>query len=567
MWFCCILKFVFLVHVWNFGGRFWGRFSDLVLGPFYLALLNSGPAKGPVLGPLGTNLGANFWISYFSFAKKFDATCWKIVLPSGCWSRLANNWLQDCFVAPFCCDCTLEKALRSRSSSVFRAGETHIDLPRCFVWTQTKGEFWSFAIHLTCKTGGAQFKSLSTKSWKSWAATILLSELLVLGIDANKTLVQEASCTWTTESLRKSKRKQQKKLEGKDPDSNVHIFVPIWMIPDSVRHARLLASRDIPPQTKGWVEYKEGWFEIRRTEATAESTLCGMQIHYNDQYVDQFRSDEWKLIERFAQEGLLKQEVWSSRIQWLGVKAKIEIPLSGTGFTVRQNTLRIENLPESWPMDTESAWRERFCKVNFTYCRPRTSQRTFSRAMITPRPFDGRQCSTSSGPKGVLIMQIYGKMILSPNSQLEPGLRSRMSSSIASSYLLLGKPDIKCRSATLWTCYTEKETWVLQPRNSDYYTSGVIKLQKWGNRLLDWCMNYANPLAEQTATRLWLRQYVDDMQLMIHHTIAAAMQLGIRPLPDRVDPATLDGPSSVIAQALLREIPELDPRWRHDPLA
>ena len=42
--------------------------------------------------------------------------------------------------------------------------------------------------------------------------------------------------------------------------SNVHIFVPIWMIPDPVRHVRLLASQDIQPKTKGWVEYKEGWW-------------------------------------------------------------------------------------------------------------------------------------------------------------------------------------------------------------------------------------------------------------------------------------------------------------------
>ena len=48
-----------------------------------------------------------------------------------------------------------------------------------------------------------------------------------------------------------------------------------------------------------------------------------------------------------------------------------------------------------------------------------------------------------------------------------------------------------------------------------------------------------------------LQQYVDDVQRMIDHTIAAAMQLGIRPLTHRVDPATLEGPSAVIAQALL----------------
>ena len=54
----------------------------------------------------------------------------------------------------------------------------------------------------------------------------------------------------------------------------------------------------------GWVEYKEGWFEIRRSEATAESTLCGMQIHYGDQRIDPFPTDEWKLIERPQTRGM-----------------------------------------------------------------------------------------------------------------------------------------------------------------------------------------------------------------------------------------------------------------------
>ena len=40
------------------------------------------------------------------------------------------------------------------------------------------------------------------------------------------------------------------------------------MIPEPVRHVRLPASRDVQPKTKGWVDYKEGWFEIKRTEAT-----------------------------------------------------------------------------------------------------------------------------------------------------------------------------------------------------------------------------------------------------------------------------------------------------------
>ena len=47
-------------------------------------------------------------------------------------------------------------------------------------------------------------------------------------------------------------------------------------------------------------------------------------------------------------EVLFAGETVRQRLQWLGVKAKIEIPLSGTGFNVnvRQNTLRIEHLPE-----------------------------------------------------------------------------------------------------------------------------------------------------------------------------------------------------------------------------
>ena len=57
------------------------------------------------------------------------------------------------------------------------------------------------------------------------------------------------------------------------------------------------------------------------------------------------------------------------------------------------------------------------------------------------------------------------------------------------------------------------------------------------------------------------------MQLMVHHTIAAAMQLGIHPVTHNVDPDTRTGPAKTIAQALLREAPDLDPSWMHDPLA
>ena len=92
-------------------------------------------------------------------------------------------------------------------------------------------------------------------------------------------------------------------------------------------------------------------------------------------------------------------------------------------------------------MDIESAWRERYCKVDFTFrtlwitCRQNALQRTSSRGMITPRPFDGRRCSMSTGPEGVLIMLICGGELLSPNSQADPGVKSQMSSWIVSAYI------------------------------------------------------------------------------------------------------------------------------------
>ena len=44
------------------------------------------------------------------------------------------------------------------------------------------------------------------------------------------------------------------------------------------------------------------------------------------------------------------------------------------------------------------------------------------------------------------------------------------------------------------------------------------------------------------------QQYVDDKDLMIHHTVAAAIQLDISPLTGGVDPDTLTGPARKIAQ-------------------
>ena len=365
--------------------------------------------------------------------------------------------------------------------------------------------------------------------------------------------------------------------------SNVHIFVPIWMIPEPVRHVRLLASRDIPPKTKDWVEYKEGWFEIKRLEATAESTLCGMQIHYGDQHMELFPTDDWRLIERFAQEGILKQEVWSSRLQWLGVKAKIKIPLSGTGFNVRQNTLRIENLPESWPMDTESAWRERYGKDDFTFqdivahLREESFTDDIFEGYENTKAFRWVAVFNEFWPQGNLDYADLWKgntvPKLPPKSwhkitqqQLENILRSAR-----------GKSEFRMPfSPFMELLYSEGDMGTAPPQQWLLYErrNQAAELRKQITGLMfELCQTFSGSDCDKILDLLVtqchgkLQQYVDNKEVMIHHTVAAAIQLDISPLTERVDPVTLTGPARNIAQALLRDTADIDPSWMHDPLA
>ena len=359
--------------------------------------------------------------------------------------------------------------------------------------------------------------------------------------------------------------------------SNVHIFIPIWMIPDTVRHARLLASRDVLPKTRGYVDYKEGWFEIRRPEATAESTLCGMQIHYNDQYIDKFRPEEWSLIERFAQEGLLKQEVWSSRVQWLGVKTKIEIPLTGTGFTVRQNTLHIENLPESWPMDTESAWRERYCKEGFTFQNivDHLQAECFTEDIFegndNTKAFRWKAALNEYWPKGRLdyadlwkgstVPQLPGKSWSNATSEQQDSIRRYAPGKFRYRMPLTQYMELLYREGDMSAAATQQRL-LYERRNQ------AAEMRKQITGLMhELCQTFCGSDCDKIMDLLvaqshgMLQQYVDDIQPMIHHTFAAAMQLGIRPLTHRVDPSTLEGPSAIIAKALLREFPDLNPTW------
>ena len=124
----------------------------------------------------------------------------------------------------------------------------------------------------------------------------------------------------------------------------------------------------------------------------------------------------------------------TKKIQWLGVKAKVEKPLSGTGVNVRQTTLRIENLPESWPMDTESAWRERYCKETSLFrtllhiCRRIVLPTIYLKDMKIQKLSVGWQYSMNFGSKEILITPTSGKEIQFLSCHPNPGTKSHSNS-------------------------------------------------------------------------------------------------------------------------------------------
>lgn len=139
--------------------------------------------------------------------------------------------------------------------------------------------------------------------------------------------------------------------------SNVQVFVPIWMATPIVRNLRVLRAVNEPKQTGG-IDYKEGWFDVQDFATTTGGSLCGMQIHLNDFLLDNFNHLHYPAIRHFAAVGLVKPELWVVRAMRLGIQAKLEIPLSGTSFVLYRDAFTIENLPDSWPTDTNGAWTE-----------------------------------------------------------------------------------------------------------------------------------------------------------------------------------------------------------------
>ena len=247
---------------------------------------------------------------------------------------------------------------------------------------------------------------------------------------------------------------------------------------------------------------------------------------------------------------------------------------SGTGFSLRQNTLHIEeNLPESWPMDTESAWRERYCKGDFTF---QDIVDHLQEECFTEDIFEGNDNTKAFRWKAVLN-EYWSKGRLdyaelwkgSTVSQLPGKSWSDFTSEQLDRISLYAPGKVRYRmplSHFMEILYREGDMSAAAAQQRLLYErrNQAAEMRKQITGLMhELCQTFCGSDCDKIMDLLFaqshgmLKQYVDDMQLMIHHTLAAAMQLGIRPLTHRVDPCTLE----------LREFPELDATWMHDPLA
>ena len=177
------------------------------------------------------------------------------------------------------------------------------------------------------------------------------------------------------------------------------------------------------------------------------------------------------------------------------------------------------------------------------------------------------------GPKGILIMPTSGKEIqflsCHPNLGTKSHSNSWRISSALHEFLMPFSPfmDLLYRDGDMSTAPPQQ--WLLYERRNQ---AAELRKQITG-LMFELCQTFSGSDCDKILDLLVmqchgkLQQYVDDKDLMIHHTVAAAIQLDISPLTERVDPDTLTGPARKIAQALLRETADIDPSWMHDPLA
>ena len=144
------------------------------------------------------------------------------------------------------------------------------------------------------------------------------------------------------------------------------LLFPFGWPPQSSRIFDSLLSKVLPSDL-GRLDYREGWFAITPKEGQTGETLCGLQVHLSDDNLVEFSHRGWPAIEVWAEQGLLKPDAWRSRRTNLSIKAKVEIPVSGTAIQIQQQALKFDQIPDSWPCDLESGWAAHYGRLDMKF--------------------------------------------------------------------------------------------------------------------------------------------------------------------------------------------------------
>ena len=153
---------------------------------------------------------------------------------------------------------------------------------------------------------------------------------------------------------------------------NLHFFAPIWMAQSIVHNFRRMSMAALKPRQPGFFDYKEGWYEWDGKGKHEEETFVGhtmgcIRLMITDNNVEQFHYHNWRPIEHFATQGVIKDSTWNARIGSLGLKARVDIPVAGTMINVVNDRPRVEQPPNGWPINAESGWQEYHNKADQTF--------------------------------------------------------------------------------------------------------------------------------------------------------------------------------------------------------
>ena len=136
-----------------------------------------------------------------------------------------------------------------------------------------------------------------------------------------------------------------------------------------VHNFRRMSMADLKPRQPGFITYKEGWYKWDGRGKHEEEAFAGccIRLMVTDNNVEPFHYHDWRPIEHFAAQGVIKDSIWLARMGCLELKACVDIPVAGTMINVVNDRLRVEHPPNGWRINAESGWQEYHNKAEQTF--------------------------------------------------------------------------------------------------------------------------------------------------------------------------------------------------------